>query len=548
MKLTRCVALAAVAGMASSAMAGPPTFVLTGQLGSDLSADGTTAVGATYDPVLGGQIVAAYKLGFGETRTGFAQDNDALRCSADGSVLAYTAYDLENVSGLGTTKLTPHVWTASTGETNYGISPWTQSCDAYTNSVGDLSGNGRYIIGGTYTVSTCGPFRGFRFDIQTNTWELLPTISGSRSSSATAVNSDGTVICGRDEVNPGQAQIVRNAVVWVKSGGTWTRTVLDPAGGSANAVSADGTAVVGTMSGATMYATFGIYDTLPIMWVRSGANWIPQVLGGDLTMVPLAVSADGSTVVGRGGDDDSGFIWRQSINGGVPMTLNAYVAQNLGVLPEEFTINAYIGSPVRALSDDGNSILVSLRDSRNPCLIWFPGAILDLDGGACEPARISRSPVSHYNPAGPAAEPFGMVFNCFITGSLDMDIRWQKESEPGSNVWVDLEDDNCGEYLPEYYNVRGTQTMQLRLGALDNTWAGRYRCVVTNDCGTETSRAFRVSTCLADLSCDQVVDLTDYFQFFNAFDQTTMEADMNDDGEVDLNDFFAFLNAFDTGC
>lgn len=538
MKLNRCIALAALAGFAAPALAAPPTFVLTGQLASDLSADGQTAAGANFDPITARVVVAKYTLGIGTLISGLAQNNDSLRCSDDGSIIAYPAYDLENVSGLGSTRLTPHVWNSLAGtETNYGIAPFTFSCDAFTNSVNDLSGNGRYIVGGAYTARVCGPYRAYRLDTLTDTWEQLPTIPGSRDAAAYSVNADGTVICGRDDMDPGAIQLVRTAVVWVKDGATWTRTVLDATGGKANAVSADGNTVVGQLS-----------DSTPVRWTRSGATWTPEVLSFDASMVPLAVSADGSTVAGSGGDDYSGFIWRQSINSGVAVSLAAYVSENFGQLPPYFSIMAYGGSPVRAISADGNSLLISLMDETNPCLTWFPSAILDLDGGACEPARVAISPVSQYNPEGPINVPFGMTFNCFITGSIEMDIQWQKETSPGSNTWTDLEDDNCQEINPDSFNVRGTQTMQLRLGALDNTWAGRYRCVVTNSCGSEASRTFRVTTCLADLTCDQFVDLNDYFQFFNAFDQTTDEADMNDDGIVDLNDFFDFLNAFDASC
>jgi hypothetical protein len=51
--------------------------------------------------------------------------------------------------------------------------------------------------------------------------------------------------------------------------------------------------------------------------------------------------------------------------------------------------------------------------------------------------------------------------------------------------------------------------------------------------------------CLADLNKDTIVDLVDFFDFFNDFDTGGPLADLNGCGGVDLNDFFLFFNAFD---
>jgi len=54
--------------------------------------------------------------------------------------------------------------------------------------------------------------------------------------------------------------------------------------------------------------------------------------------------------------------------------------------------------------------------------------------------------------------------------------------------------------------------------------------------------------CPADVNDDRSVDLGDFFDFFNAFDQGLGMADVNADDVVDLGDFFAFFNGFDAGC
>jgi probable HAF family extracellular repeat protein len=55
-------------------------------------------------------------------------------------------------------------------------------------------------------------------------------------------------------------------------------------------------------------------------------------------------------------------------------------------------------------------------------------------------------------------------------------------------------------------------------------------------------------TCAADLNDDGQIDLSDFFGFFNAFDQGDALADVDSTFGVDLSDFFEFLNAFDTNC
>ncbi len=57
-----------------------------------------------------------------------------------------------------------------------------------------------------------------------------------------------------------------------------------------------------------------------------------------------------------------------------------------------------------------------------------------------------------------------------------------------------------------------------------------------------------LSTCVSDVNRDGVSDLSDYFGFFNSFDQSLPSGDINGDFSVDLGDFFDFFNGFDAGC
>jgi len=57
-----------------------------------------------------------------------------------------------------------------------------------------------------------------------------------------------------------------------------------------------------------------------------------------------------------------------------------------------------------------------------------------------------------------------------------------------------------------------------------------------------------INYCPADVTHDGIIDLGDYFQFFNDFDQNLLGADLNGDLSVDLIDFFMFFNSFDANC
>lgn len=91
-------------------------------------------------------------------------------------------------------------------------------------------------------------------------------------------------------------------------------------------------------------------------------------------------------------------------------------------------------------------------------------------------------------------------------------------------------------------------TADLQLDGVRWWDAGMYVCEVSNACGSATSDPAWVTVCVADVNCDTVVDLADFFGFFNDFDQSLPGADVDQSGEVDLGDFFAFFNAFDASC
>ncbi len=61
-------------------------------------------------------------------------------------------------------------------------------------------------------------------------------------------------------------------------------------------------------------------------------------------------------------------------------------------------------------------------------------------------------------------------------------------------------------------------------------------------------RITAITTCLADLTGDGIVDISDVFAFLAAYNATDPTADLTGDGVVDIADVFAFLGSYNTGC
>src|SRR5262245_22172438 len=99
---------AAAACIAAAAVAAPPSLIIFGGPVTDLSADGMTLVGVPFDQSLGENIVYTYTRGVGATRSGLISEYD-VRCSGDAGVVTFINYDVDNIAGLGTTKLTSHL-------------------------------------------------------------------------------------------------------------------------------------------------------------------------------------------------------------------------------------------------------------------------------------------------------------------------------------------------------------------------------------------------------------------------------------------------------
>ncbi|HMN40199.1 MAG TPA: hypothetical protein PKE29_05090 [Phycisphaerales bacterium] len=233
------------------------------------------------------------------------------------------------------------------------------------------------------------------------------------------------------------------------------------------------------------------------VWVRTVLGFADPASAGN-PMVPRAISDDGNTIIGVSQPPFSSglpavqFIWKPTLNGGVPMEFGAYLQSLNGGQPFPSTGGIGMGG---ALSADGNALLVSWGGpGPEACPVntgltdLSRGGVLYLDGSSipCQPPVIFGGP---YDKAQLEYSRFGMVGNVFFAGSFPITAQWQHEEPSFSNNWVDMQD-SCGQFtLDNTWTYEGTHGYQLRVNMLADSAArdGRFRVVLTNSCGSATS-------------------------------------------------------------
>ena len=556
------VAVAAIF-LAAGAASAVPSFVYTGITPSDISSDGGFVAGTFYDAARNLYPVMRYTVGGTAFDTGGANVSGVVRCSDDGMAISYTGYNFENLNNASNTIVynstianmwertsIAHFWSAAGGNVNLGCASNGNNCDFTINTAYDISGNGRYVIASGWSARLCGPYKCWRIDTQGSgfaAWSQLPaSFSGPPANAfatavrGNAINGDGSVIGGYDQnYDSTQSYVLRRPAVWVRSGSTWTQTVLDPDGGEVFGVSANGLVAVG-------------HDHLnqATRWVRTGNTWgAGQNLGAG-TQNTWEVSADGSTVLG-----DS-FIWRANLNGGVAVDLTAYLlSQGLDLAANNIALTTFGPSAIKCLSGDGNAIGVVMSDYNDPCLLAGGGGVIYLTGHSCVAPASITDPKSDSTVSVDGRYTYGVILNSAMAGSWPMTRQWQKwDSTLGA--WADVVDDvPCDvAYGGQRFDVKGSHGPQLRVGFQkevlfgDLSWRGRYRCVATNSCGTATSKFAVINSCKADFNCDGSVDFFDYLDFVDAFSSSSEFADFNEDGTIDFFDYLDFVDAFSTGC
>jgi len=257
---------------------------------------------------------------------------------------------LTAISGDGTTivgcnvnsdgKYNAAKWLGGTSWLDLGTVEGGVPCDIFLSGAWGLNQNGSLAVGLVWLPQLCRASAG--------TWDLinggpatdLPRLFDGPSSRANAVNDDGSVIVGWQDQPTG----LRTAAKWVNG---VEELILTPSGafnGEAQAVSADGNAIVG-----------GGYDNLGRgAWIWRPATGV-QLIGKQRTVgyTALDVSDDGKTAIGftsegKQGRQQRAFIWR---DGKGVILVTKYLADHGVVVPEGWNLNV-----ASIISADGTTV------------------------------------------------------------------------------------------------------------------------------------------------------------------------------------------------
>ncbi|MBL9002407.1 MAG: immunoglobulin domain-containing protein [Phycisphaerae bacterium] len=126
--------------------------------------------------------------------------------------------------------------------------------------------------------------------------------------------------------------------------------------------------------------------------------------------------------------------------------------------------------------------------------------------------------------------------------------QWHREAAP--NVFVPIMNGGttgwggCG-------LVSGAQTATLTLAGDPNMLpidGVRFRCRVTNACGSTWSNPAALTICPGDYNCDGGVDGGDVDAFFDDWQNGLVQADLNCDGGIDNDDVGTFFGHWENGC
>jgi uncharacterized membrane protein len=316
---------------------------------TDVSEDGSVVVGNASEQYFTWTREAGVVY-IGGIAPGFQGAGGTGRVSANGTLVAGGALNASSKAEASRYSVAQAAWTAGPGIGG--------SCDITSTSAYGMSADGNVIVGGGYATA-CGAFRAFRWDAATGTIATMQSWFGW-SGRANSVSGDGATVVGWQVDGTG----VRRPCFWRSNGTSWVQTrPSSPVGtsytlfGEADAASHDGQTVVGqatiaglqqpfrwTQAGGTVGLGSATDPALPgfavdcssdasrvlcffragppptsgegFMWIEgrgyvaleelaleAGVQVAPEVR----LSLPLAMSADGKTIVGSGRDEFQGI-------------------------------------------------------------------------------------------------------------------------------------------------------------------------------------------------------------------------------------------------
>jgi len=447
---------------------------------------------------------------------------------------------------------------------------------------GDVVAGGQFNTAGG--IST-GPVA--RYNPTCGAWSSLG-LGLTGAVNALAVLPDGNLIVGGRGLTTGAGQAATNIARYSPSTGLWS-----PLGGG---VDSDVQAVVVMPSGdviaggrfAGVGGTGGViangiarFNTTTLAWsaLGSGVNdfgtvWALAVLpGGDVVAGGRFASIGGVSVNRIARYNFTTGVW-SPLGAGVQAafpTVYSFLVRPSGDLVVGGLFNTAGGAPAAniarynlasgawsALGSGTNSTVLTLTALSGGDAI--AGGFFTTAGGPVANfiARYSfgtPAPTIGTQPSSQTACPTGAAaFSVTAPGTLPI-YQWQLETAP--NTWANASNGP----LPYNGGATGTITasgvttnqLQLALNTLPGAPAIRFRCIVTNACGSVTSNPATLTVtcpcdaCPADFNMDGGIDGADVGAFFASWESGACDGDVNMDGGVDGADVSTFFAAWEAG-
>lgn len=263
------------------------------------------------------------------------------------------------------------------------------------------------------------------------------------------------------------------------------------------------------------------YDFPTNNWIKLGPTLVTP--GGIVTS--LAYTSEGDIIAGGAAT---------SATPGYPGSVMRYQAGN--VYSE---VGTDFDGPVYAvLGLDGGKVLACGAFTSHQggisagIALWVPPA----------PPQITGQPAAAKTCGGGVAQ-FGIEAT---SNGAAITYRWQIEAEPFSDQWDDLSD---GTYPGTVSTIQGSATALLKITNAKAPVAKRVRCKVATSCTQfGYSNPAELKVCSADLNCDGSIDTGEFTTWFGWWNVTDPRANIDGRPGVDLGDFFEFLNSYDQGC
>ncbi|MFO0860966.1 MAG: hypothetical protein U0570_10445 [Phycisphaerales bacterium] len=517
--------LVALAAASPSAVAAPPVIYNLGiypggteSHGSAVSDDGT------------------YVTGYGDFISGPSQFFYAFRWSIAGGLvnlgtppaIATTAGNSISangsaIAGNGSNKL--FRWTSSGGMQNLGLLP--------TGTLGlatGISGDGTIVVG--YSNVAGGNTHGVRWTSPGGLVQLPTLPGGAFGSSAYGISSDGSTIVG---------------------GSTWAGSGYHACRWLPGNIVQD----LGGLTGATDSRAYAISKNNMVIvgdsQIPSGdrifryINASMQNLGtpsGTTDSYSRSTNWDGKVVTGRAkiaANTYRAAYWSTSVG---MKDLAAWVTSLGGNLTGWVLLEAW------GVSNDGSTIAGTGT---------FNGATraFVIKNLPCpSTATIVTDPLDRSVCANPSSSA---TLGVTVEAPGEVTYQWSVESPPESGVFEPITGPTYADTFGLSFEVAGWNGPEITItGARAAAPLKEIRFLggVTNPCGTVNTSVARVALCFSDLSCDGMVDDTDFVGFAAAYDALVCPGgtpgsppfcpgDLNQDNQVDDADFVIFAAAYD---